>query len=258
MQVNNSFEKQAVSRLKQKEKLLWFKQRKRGMMRFCSGVVMSEKINVLLVDDHAVVRTGYKTYLSFAENIGQIYEADRGETACQLYIQHQPDLVVLDLSMPGIGGYETIRRLINRDPHAKILVFSIHNELIYVTRALKAGAKGYVTKNSNPDTLITAVSKIAQGGTFVEPELAQLLAINMISGEDDSERLKQLSPREFDVFCLLANGYTTHKAAAKLCLSYKTVCNHGTAIKEKLGVSTLAELTLLATRQGLINQHESQ
>lgn len=229
------------------------------MMRFLQNqeLRVSTKINVLLVDDHAVVRTGYKTYLSLAENIGRIYEADRGETACQLYNQHQPDVIVLDLSMPGIGGFETIRRLINRDPHAKILVFSIHNELVYVTRAIKAGAKGYITKNSIPETLITAVCKIAQGGTFVDPELAQQLAITMTSGMDDSQRIKLLSPREFDVFCLLANGYTTHKAAEKLCLSYKTVCNHGTAIKEKLGVETLAELTLLATRQGLIDVHEA-
>jgi len=218
---------------------------------------VSQKINVLLVDDHAVVRTGYKTYLALSENIGQIYEADRGEAACQLYNQYQPDLVVLDLSMPGIGGFETIRRLISRDPHAKILVFSIHNELVYVTRALKAGAKGYITKNSVPEILITAVGKIAQGGTFVEPELAQQLAITMTSGLDDSERIKLLSPREFDVFCLLANGYTTHKAAEKLCLGYKTVCNHGTAIKDKLGVATVAELTLLATRQGLIEAKDA-
>ena len=218
---------------------------------------MTQKINILLVDDHAVVRAGYKTYLSLSENIGEIYEADLGEIACQLYNQYQPDLVVLDLSMPGFGGFETIRRLINRDPQAKILVFSIHNELVYVSRALKAGAKGYITKNSDPEVLITAVGKIAQGGTYVDPELAQQLAVTMSSGLDDAEKIKLLSPREFDVFCLLANGYTTHKAAEKLCLSYKTVCNHGTAIKEKLGVATIAEFTLLATRQGLIEAQDT-
>lgn len=218
---------------------------------------MSHKINVLLVDDHAVVRTGYKAYLSLAEDIGDIYEADRGEIACQLYTQLQPDIVVLDLSMPGIGGFESIRRLIHRDMHCKILVFSIHNELVYVTRALKAGAKGYITKSCAPDILIAAVSKIAQGGTYVDPELVQQLAVAMSTSPDEAERIKRLSPREFDVFCLLANGYTMRKIADKLCLSYKTVCNHGTAIKEKLAVETLAELTLLATRQGLIDQYEA-
>ncbi|MGZ8185134.1 MAG: response regulator [Methylobacter sp.] len=218
---------------------------------------MMSKINVLLADDHAVVRAGYKTYLSLSDKIGQIYEADRGETACQLYNQHQPDIVVMDLSMPGIGGFESIRRLINRDPYCKILVFSIHNELVYVTRAIKAGAKGYITKNSLPETLVTAVCKIAQGGTYVDPDLAQQLAVSMTTEQDESEKIKFLSPREFDVFCLLANGYTSRKAAEKLCLSYKTVCNHGTSIKEKMGVGTLAELTLLASRQGLIEVHES-
>jgi DNA-binding NarL/FixJ family response regulator len=217
---------------------------------------VSGKISVLLVDDHAVVRAGYKTYLALSNQIGQIYEADRGETACQLYMQHLPDLVVMDLSMPGIGGFETIRRLLVRDPSCKILVFSIHNELVYVTRAIKAGAKGYITKNSVPETLVTAACKISQGGTYVEPELAQQLAVSLAMDQDESERIKQLSPREFDVFCLLANGYTVRKAAEKLCLSYKTVCNHGTSIKEKLGVETLTELTLLASRQGLINVNQ--
>jgi DNA-binding NarL/FixJ family response regulator len=210
------------------------------------------KINVLLVDDHAVVRTGYKTYLSLSDKIGQIYEADCGETACQLYMQYQPDLVVMDLSMPGIGGFDSIRRLINRDPSCKILVFSIHNELVYVTRAIKAGAKGYITKNSLPETLVTAVCKISQGGAYIDPEIAQQLAISIATDQDESEKIKLLSPREFDVFCLLANGYTVRKASEKLCLSYKTVCNHGTAIKEKMGVETLTELALLASRQGLI------
>ncbi len=218
---------------------------------------MASKISVLLVDDHAVVRTGYKAYLSLSDSIGLIYEADRGEIGCQLYNQHRPDVVVVDLSMPGIGGFESIRRLLNRDPHCKILVFSIHNELVYVTRALIAGAKGYITKSSVPETLVTAVCKIARGGTYVDPEIAQQLAVSMVSEQDESEKIKLLSPREFDVFCLLANGYTVRNAAEKLCLSYKTVCNHGTVIKEKMGAKTLAELTLLAIRQGLIVAHEN-
>ncbi|MDP3010823.1 MAG: response regulator transcription factor [Methylococcales bacterium] len=217
---------------------------------------MAKKINVLLVDDHAVVRTGYKTYLSLSEDIGEIYEADRGELACQLYIQYTPDIVLLDLSMPGIGGFETIKRLIHRDPHCKIIIFSMYDELIYATRAIKAGAKGYITKNSMPDTLITAVRRVAQGGTYIETELAQQMVISMTSGLDDSEKIKLLSPREFDIFCLLANGYTTRQVSEKLCLGYKTVCNHGTAIKEKLGIMTTAEMTLLALRERLIKTVE--
>lgn len=214
---------------------------------------MAATIDVLLVDDHAVVRAGYKAFLSLSDKIKTIYEADRGETACQLYSQHQPHVVIMDLSMPGIGGFESIRRLINRHSNCKILVFSIHNELIYVSRAIKAGAKGYITKNNAPETLISAVCQIAAGGTYIDPTLAQQLAINVASDKDGSDNISQLSPREFDVFCLLANGMTTRKAAETLCISYKTVCNHTTAIKEKLGVQTLAELALVATRQGIID-----
>jgi len=213
---------------------------------------MCDKLSVLLVDDHAVVRTGFKALLSSAKEISNVYEADKGETACQLYNQYNPDVVVLDLSMPGIGGLETIRRLISRDINTKILVFSIHNELVYVTRALKAGAKGYITKSSFPETLLIAVSKIGRGETYVEPDIAQQLAVNISTGPADTDNIGTLSPREFDVFCLLANGFTTHKAAKKLRLNYKTVCNHGTAIKEKLGIASIAEMTLIATRQGLI------
>ncbi|MDD2761548.1 MAG: response regulator transcription factor [Methylomonas sp.] len=213
---------------------------------------MSNKINVLLVDDHAVVRTGYKTYLSFSERIGEIYEADRGETACQLYSRLLPDVVVMDLSMPGLGGLESVRRLINRHPSCKILVFSIHNELVYVTRSIKAGAKGYITKSNAPETLVTAVCMIAEGGTFVEPSIAQQLAVSVATEMDESAKIKSLSPREFDIFCLLATGMSTRETAESLCLSYKTVCNHSTTIKEKLGIKTLSELALLASRHGIV------
>lgn len=213
---------------------------------------MTRKINVLLVDDHAVVRTGYKTYLSLSERIGEIFEAERGELACQIYDRLHPDVVVMDLSMPGLGGYEAIRRLIGRHAQCRILVFSIHNELVYVTRAIKAGAKGYIVKSNAPETLVTAVCTIAEGGSYVDPDLAQLLAVSMAVDQDETAKLKSLSPREFDIFCLLANGLTSRQVAEKLCLSYKTVCNNSTSIKEKLGVKTMSELTLLATRQGIV------
>lgn len=213
---------------------------------------MGGDLSVLLIDDHAVVRTGLKTYLGLSDHIDRVYECDRGETACQMYSQHRPDVVVLDLSMPGIGGFETIRRLLSRNPECKILVFSIHDELIYVMRAIKAGAKGYIVKNSIPEMLTEAVSKISQGETFIAPELAQKLAASMAANDEETQ-VKQLSPREFDIFCLLANGMTAREIAEKLCLSYKTVCNHSTAIKEKLGTKSIAEMTLIATREGLIN-----
>ncbi len=216
---------------------------------------MTDAINVLLVDDHAVVRTGYKTYLSLSGKIGTILEAERGESACQLYNQHAPDIVVLDLSMPGIGGFETIRRLLNRDPDCRILVFSIHDEPVYVSRALQSGAKGYIVKNSEPEVLITAVCAIAEGKAFIAPELAQQLAVQLSTESHNGDQINALTPREFDVFCLLAKGLTPREIADKLCLSHKTVCNNSTSIKEKLNIKSIAEMALLATRRGLVNMH---
>lgn len=120
---------------------------------------MNPKITVMLVDDHAVVRAGYRLLLSQSENIEVVCEAERGEEACQFYTEWQPDVVVMDLSLPGIGGLASIRRISSRDPGAKVLVFSIHDELVYVLRALEAGAKGYITKSSAPETLVEAVKK---------------------------------------------------------------------------------------------------
>lgn len=139
------------------------------------------KVSVLLVDNHTVLRKDYKAYLSLSENIGNIYESDCGETAYQLYMQQPVDVVVMDLSMPGMGGLECVRRLISRYPQCKILVFSVHNELIYATRAIKSGAKGYISKNSPPETLVTAVCSIAQGQTYIDATMAQQLAVNIIT-----------------------------------------------------------------------------
>ncbi|WP_133715932.1 response regulator [Methylocaldum gracile] len=213
---------------------------------------MNPKITVMLVDDHAVVRAGYRLLLSQSENIEVICEAERGEEACQYYSESQPNVIVMDLSLPGIGGLASIRRISSRDPGAKILVFSIHDELVYVLRALEAGAKGYITKSSAPETLVEAVKKVAGGETYVEPEIAQKLLVQTITGKDASTDLNSLSAREFDVFCLLAKGYTTREVADELRLSYKTVGNYTTLIKNKLNVSTTAEMARLAYQYGLL------
>jgi len=213
---------------------------------------MNPKITVMLVDDHAVVRAGYRLLLSQSENIEVVCEAERGEEACQYYSESQPNVIVMDLSLPGIGGLASIRRISSRDPGARILVFSIHDELVYVRRALEAGAKGYITKSSAPETLVEAVKKVASGETYVEPEIAQKLLVQTITGKDVSTDLNSLSAREFDVFCLLAKGYTTREVADELRLSYKTVGNYTTLIKNKLNVSTTAEMARLAYQYGLL------
>ncbi len=212
---------------------------------------MKDKIKVILVDDHAVVRAGFRMLLSTEADIDVIAEADRGEAACQLYLEQQPDVMVLDLSMPGIGGLESIRRICNRDSSAKILVFSVHDEMVYVDRAMKAGAKGYITKNSAPEILVTAIQKIALGEIYIEQGLMKNLP--MPNSETDYQTIvDSLSAREFDVFLLLAKGLTAHKIAEELCLGYKTVANYGTQIRSKLKVSSVAELAHIAMVLGMM------
>ncbi len=209
---------------------------------------MSQPLTVLLVDDHAVVRAGYRVLLLDSDLIGEVFEAGSGEQACQLYLQCNPDVVVMDLSMPGIGGLETIKRLKLRDDDAKVLVFSMYEEAVYVTRALQAGAKGYITKRTAPENMIHAVEQVASGKIYVEKHLSQLVAKS-----SEGSVLDQLKPREFDLFCLLAKGMTTREASEELALSYKTAANYVTSIKTKLNVRSHSELTLLAQQHGLIS-----
>jgi DNA-binding NarL/FixJ family response regulator len=212
---------------------------------------MKDKIRVILVDDHAVVRAGFRMLLSTEADIDVIAEAERGEQACQLYLEQQPDVIVLDLSMPGIGGLESIRRICNRDSNAKILVFSVHDETVFVDRAINAGAKGYITKNSAPGILVTAIQKIAAGEIYIEQGLMKNMP-QQNSETDYQTIVDTLSPREFDVFLLLAKGLTAHKVADELCLGYKTVANYGTQIRSKLKVSTVAELAHIAMVLGMM------
>jgi len=213
---------------------------------------MKKRIKVILVDDHAVVRAGFRMLLSTEDSIEVIAEAERGEQACQLYLEKQPDVMVLDLSMPGIGGLETIRRICTRDSNAKILVFSVHDERVYVDRAMNAGAKGYITKHAHPETLIAAIQKIAEGEVYIKQGLIRHEATLATSETDYKTIIESLSAREFDVLLLLAKGLTAHKIADELCLGYKTVANYGTQIRSKLKVSSVAELAHIAMVLGVM------
>ena len=209
------------------------------------------KIHVMLVDDHAVVRAGYKTLLENTEDIEVIAEAKTGEQACKIYSELQPDIMVIDLSMPGMGGLETIRRTIAKNSNAKILVFTMHEEIVFVEQALQAGAKGYITKNSAPDVLIDAIRSLATGQTFLDSEIAQRLAFQKTRGSDSP--FSNLSTREFEIFCLLAEGLSTSEIAKRLSISYKTVANYSTQIKNKLDVSTVADIARLAIRYNIVD-----
>ena len=212
---------------------------------------MTEKIKIILVDDHAVVRAGFRMLLATSESIEVISEASRGEEAIGQYGNLKPDIVVMDLSMPGLGGLETIHRIVQRDGRAKILVFSVYHQRVYVNRALNAGAKGYITKNSAPEILTEAIVTIMQGQNYIEQGLIKIN--NSIKSQGDYQAIiHKFSPREFDVFRMLAQGMSVQKIAAELCLGYKTIANYATQIRKKLQVDTLIDLAHIAEDFGLM------
>lgn len=210
----------------------------------------ASKISVMLADDHAVVRMGFRLLLQGTEDINVIAEVETGEAAVQQYATHKPDVLVMDLSMPGIGGLEALRRLIAKYPDAKILVLTSHDDLLHPRRVLQAGAMGYLSKRSAPEELMRAVRLIATGKTFIEAELAQQLALQNVQGESNPVEL--LSPREFEVFIQLAQGKSVNEIAEMLFLSPRTVGTHLYNLKQKLNVSNATEIVLIAIRAGLV------
>ena len=209
------------------------------------------QINVMLVDDHAVVRMGFKMLLESAPDIRVVAEAESGEQAVKMYMEHHPDVVVMDITMPGIGGLEAIERIMAKDSAARILVLSAHEDSVHPKRVLKAGAMGYLTKRSAAEELIKAIRSVAGRKMYLEASIAQQMAIQQLSGE--SNPVDVLSAREFEVFMALAKGKTTNEIAETLCLSPRTVGTHLYNIKQKLNANNSAEIALIAMRAGLIN-----
>ncbi len=208
-------------------------------------------IRVLLVDDHAVVRTGFRLLLQSLAEISVVAEAESGEAACQRFFELAPDVVVMDLAMPGMGGLEALRRIRARQPEACVLALSAHDDPMHARRALREGAMGFLSKRSAPEALVEAVTAVAAGRRYIDISLAQKLALAEIEGTARPP-IEQLSEREFDVFIRLARGATVQKIAEDLKLSASTVGTHLYNIKQKLQVGNQSELTLLAIRNGLI------
>jgi two-component system, NarL family, invasion response regulator UvrY len=208
------------------------------------------KIGVMLVDDHAVVRMGFRLLLDAASDMRVVAEADSGEEALRRIDEARPEVVVMDISMPGIGGLEAVRRILAREPAARILVLSAHEDAMHARRVLKAGAAGYLTKRAAAEALIQAIREVRQGKTFLEPQIAQELARRQGAGAD--EPLDTLSEKEFKVFLALAGGKSVQDIAEVMSLSPRTVGTHLYNIKQKLGASNSAELALIAMRAGLL------
>ena len=211
---------------------------------------MSKKINIILVDDHAVVRAGVRRLLEQEPSFDVIGEAESGEKAYQLFGELNPDVMVMDLSMPGMGGLEAIRRILMRDEKARILVLSMHEDLSFANQALKLGAKGYLIKNTLGDDLVKAIEAISQGDIFLSDEIAKKIAVSSIDGGQDP--IHELSAREFEIFRLLAEGFEVDAIATTLNISSKTVSNYQTMIKQKLNIHTPIELIRYAIKAGVI------
>jgi two-component system invasion response regulator UvrY len=212
---------------------------------------MSEgRTRVVIADDHTMVRAGIRRVLEGTQDVEVIGEADSGERAIQQFFAHRPDVLIMDLTMPGIGGLEGVRRILKRQPDARILILSMHEDIVYPTRVLQAGAKGYLTKRSPPEALLRAIRELARGEVFLEREVAQKIALHGVAGATDP--FWGLSEREFGVFRMLAEGKPVVEIAELLFLSPKTVGTYQTRIMQKLGVQNAAELARLAIRKGVI------
>jgi two-component system invasion response regulator UvrY len=209
------------------------------------------QIKILLVDDHAVVRMGFKMLIEAEADIKVIGEAESGEVAVKLFQELKPDIIVMDITMPGIGGLEAIDRIMAKDKNTKILVLSAHEDSVHPKRVLNAGAMGYLTKRSAAEELIKAIKSIHEGKRYLEPNIAQQMAITQLSGETNPVEI--LSDREFEVFMALAKGKSTNEIADTLCLSPRTVGTHLYNIKQKLNANNSAEIALIAIRCGLID-----
>ena len=204
-----------------------------------------------MVDDHAVVRMGFRMLLEGSTDIKVLGEADSGEEAVRRFGELRPDVIVMDISMPGIGGLEAIDRILAKDPEMRILVLSAHEDAMHARRVLKAGAAGYLTKRSAAEELMRAIRMVSQGKTYLEPGIAQQMAVEQVSGERNP--VDTLSEKEFKVFLSLASGRSVQEIAEVMSLSPRTVGTHLYNIKQKLGASNSAELAIIAIRAGLID-----
>jgi DNA-binding NarL/FixJ family response regulator len=207
-------------------------------------------VTVLLVDDHAVVREGYRRLLERSGNIDVIGEADAADTALAQFRALAPQVVVMDIALPGVSGVEAMRRMLAEKPATRVLMFSMYEDAIFANRALEAGASGYVTKASAPNVLVEAVLTVARGKPFLSADITQALAQR--SALAAAVPADALSAREFEVLRLVVQGLSIADIAKTLGLMPKTVSNHQSAIKQKLGAESAVQLVRIASQLGLV------
>ena len=208
-------------------------------------------ISVLLTDDHALVRTGIRRLLEDSKQVTIVGEAECGEDSLQLAQSLKPDVILMDVNMPGIGGVEACRRILQRNPKQKIIVLTIHNEQTFPKRLLEIGAKGYLTKECGVDEMIEAIRQVNNGGAYISPSIAQRLALSLLPGNGDNP-IDKLSRREFQVMLMISHGESNIEISEKLCLSPKTISTYRLRLLEKLGAQNEVDLIKIAVEQGMV------
>lgn len=208
-------------------------------------------INVLLTDDHALVRTGIRRLLEDSKQVNIVGEAESGEACLQLVQELKPDVILMDVNMPGMGGVEACRRILQRDPSQKIIILTIHTEQTFPKRLLEIGAKGYLSKECNINEMMLAIQQVNNGGSYIEPRIAQQLALSLLPGNAENP-VDRLSRREFQVMLMVSHGLTNVEISEKLCLSPKTVSTYRSRLLEKLNAHNEVDLIKIAVEQGMV------
>lgn len=213
-------------------------------------------INVMLVDDHGLVRTGIKRLLNDVSGIEVVAEAENGEQAIRQVRKERPDVILMDISMPGIGGLEATRKISQALPDVKIIAVTIHDDDPFPARLLEAGAAGYLTKGCDVREIISAIRSVHLGKQYITPEIAHKLALSFVN-EREKSPLERLTPRETQVMLMVVRGETNKAISERLCLSPKTTSTYRYRLFDKLGVENDVELTRFAIRHGLIRENVS-
>ena len=209
-------------------------------------------IKVLLTDDHALVRTGIKRLLEDSKKVKIVGEASNGEESLDLSLSLKPDVILMDVNMPGIGGVEACRRILERDPKQKIIVLTVYTEKTFPKRMLEIGAKGYLTKECAVSEIIEALNIVNGGGAYIAPAIAQQLALSLLPG-NEANPIDRLSRREFQVMLMICHGLTNLEMSEKLCLSPKTVSTYRLRLLEKLDVHNEVDMLKIAVEQGMVD-----
>jgi DNA-binding NarL/FixJ family response regulator len=213
---------------------------------------MTEKIRVLIADDHAIVRQGFKQIFSETEDLVVAGEADDGAEALQLARQQEWDVFLLDVTMPNRNGIDTLKQLKKEFPKLPVLILSMHPEEQYAVRAIKSGASGYLTKQSAPELLVTAIRQVARGKKYVSPAVAEQLANALVAGDGEKPPHELLTDREYQVFRLIAAGKPLTQIADELNLAVATISTFRTRIIEKTGLKSNAEMIRYGIEHGLV------